>query len=48
MAASKIIKPNNEAPDDLEKEVAGVRILVDSIEIKYCVNIKIISIMIYE
>lgn len=25
MATSKIIKPNNEAPDELEKEIAGVR-----------------------
>ena len=29
MATSKIIKPNNEAPDELEKEIAGVRISVD-------------------
>ena len=29
MATSKIIKPNNEAPDDLEKEIAGVRKCVE-------------------
>ena len=33
MATSKIVKPNNEAPDDLEKEVAGVRISFHNVEI---------------
>jgi hypothetical protein len=34
MATSKIVKPNNEAPDELEKEIAGVRISDDNIQIK--------------
>ena len=35
MATSKIIKPNNEAPDDLEKEIAGVRISVGNTRIMW-------------
>jgi hypothetical protein len=32
MATPKIVKPNNEAPDDLEKEVAAVRIELTTLE----------------
>jgi hypothetical protein len=47
MATPKIVKPNNEAPDDLEKEVAAVRIELTTLEFNQnsFVNEQIICIM---